>query len=54
MTFYETLDQGRAFLLLLYAGMAAGALYDLTALFRAPETCEAYYDSLVSQDLSSP
>ena len=35
MTFYETLDQGRAFLLLLYAGMAAVALYDLTALFRA-------------------
>ena len=28
--------------------------YYLTALFRAPETCEAYYDSLVSQDLSSP
>lgn len=34
MTFFETANQAFAFLLLLYAGMAGGMLYDFFALFR--------------------
>ena len=34
MIFFETARQSRAFLLLLYAGAAAGLLYDLCALLR--------------------
>ncbi len=34
MTFFETASQARAFLLLLYAGFAAGVLYDVLGLVR--------------------
>lgn len=34
MTFFETANQAFAFLLLLYAGMAGGVLYDLFAILR--------------------
>ena len=34
MTFFETANQSRLFLLLLYAGTAAGVLYDGCALVR--------------------
>lgn len=34
MIFYETAHQGRLFLLLLYAGVLSGVLYDLASLFR--------------------
>ena len=34
MTFFETAGQSFAFLLLLYAGMAAGVLYDVFAVLR--------------------
>ncbi len=34
MTFFETANQAFAFLLLLYAGMAGGVLYDIFGFFR--------------------
>lgn len=48
MIFFETARQSRAFLLLLYAGAAAGLLYDLCALLRRrlPRPLAAICDGL--------
>lgn len=48
MIFFETAGQTRTFLLLLYAGFAAGALYDLLALprRRLPRLVQPALDAL--------
>lgn len=48
MTFFETAGQAFAFLLLLYAGMAGGVLYDVFAFFRhrAPRIAGVLMDIL--------